>query len=98
MEKVPRKQNEMKVCRMAGQKKTLESIWFIQVILQVRWKLRPQGEPKTSLMAHGELGTEPGWPRNTPAHPPGLSPLCYTVSRVERQHRKNEEYKKGKVG
>lgn len=96
MEKIPRKQNKMKVCRMAEQKKTLESIWFIQVILQVRRKLRPQGEPKTSSMAHGELGTEPGWPRSTPARPPGLSPLCYMVSWVERQHRKNEKYKKEK--
>lgn len=28
--------------------------------------------------------------------PSGTSPLCYMVSWVERQHRKNEKYKKAK--
>lgn len=44
-------------------------------------------------MSHGELGAEPGWPPSTPDCPLGLFPLCYMVSQVERQHRKDEKYK-----
>lgn len=61
-------------------------------VLQVR-KLRPRIEDKMSSMARGELEAEPGWPRRTPDCPPGLLPLCYMVSWVERRHRKDVKCK-----
>lgn len=91
----PEKQNKTKICRMGEQKKTLESIWFILIILQV-WKLRPQRGHRPSSMSHGELGAEPGWPPSTPGCPLGHLSLCYMVSWVDRQHRTNEKHKKEK--
>lgn len=82
---------------MAEWKKTLESICFILFILQVG-KLRPKRGDETSPMSHGMLGAEPGWPPRIPDCPPGIFPLCYMVSWVERWHRKDEKCKKGKVG
>lgn len=61
-------------------------------VLQVR-KLRPRSEDKRSSMARGELEAEPGWPPRTPDCPPGLLPLCYMVSWVERRHRKDVKWK-----
>ena len=61
-------------------------------LLQVR-KLRPQSEDKMSSVACGELEAEPGWPPRTPDCPPGLLPLCYVVSWVERWHRKDVKWK-----
>lgn len=84
------KQEKMKICRTADWEKTLESIWFILLILQMG-KLRPKegGGGGTSPMSHDALGAEPGYP-------PGHFPLCYMVSWVERQHRKDEKCEKGK--
>lgn len=78
---------------MAEGKKTLESVWFIFLISQVG-KRRPQMGHRTSSMSQGELGAKPGWPPRTPDCPLGLFPLCYMGSWVERQHKKDESYKK----
>lgn len=45
MEKIQRKQCKMKVGGMAEQKRALESIWLIHVLLQVRREPRPQESP-----------------------------------------------------
>lgn len=66
----------------------LLSLFLLQV-----GKLRPRSEDKMSSMACGELEAESGWLPRTPDCPPGLFPLCYMVSWVERRHRKDVKCK-----
>lgn len=51
---------------------------------------------RTNSMSQGEFGAKPGWLPRTPDCPLGLFPLCYMGSWVERQHRKDENYRKEK--